>query len=133
MTHHFSKQLTEGSAVTCVKLCKASTYINITDRTNVLFVLVQSVIQDLKVFRRRHMTKIGHVMIERERERQTDRQTDRQMDREWHFWFDQKPCILEQMLLLGFFQSEECLAFVLSFTCIICKYTYFSFVSSIRA
>ncbi|KAK2173204.1 hypothetical protein NP493_892g01057 [Ridgeia piscesae] len=46
--HGMSKQLTEGAAVTCVKLCKASTYINITDRTNVLFVLVQSVVQDLK-------------------------------------------------------------------------------------
>ena len=47
--HGGSKQLTEGAAVTCVKLCKASTYINITDRTNVLFVLVQSCVQDLKV------------------------------------------------------------------------------------
>ena len=47
--HGMSKQLTEGAAATCVKLCKASTYINITDRTNVLFVLVQSVVQDLKV------------------------------------------------------------------------------------
>ena len=46
---HHPKQLTEGAAVTCVKLCKASTYINITDCTNVLFVLVQSCVTDLKV------------------------------------------------------------------------------------
>ncbi len=50
MSHHGSnKHLIEAAAVTCVKLCKASTYINIKDRTNVLFVLVQSVVQDLKV------------------------------------------------------------------------------------
>lgn len=42
------KQLTEAAAVTCVKLCKASTYINILDSNNVAFTLVQSVINDLK-------------------------------------------------------------------------------------
>lgn len=47
--HSGNKNLTEGAAVTCVRLCKASTYINIKDRLNVLFTLVQSVIQDLKV------------------------------------------------------------------------------------
>lgn len=47
--HSGNKSLTEGAAVTCVRLCKASTYINIKDRLNVLFTLVQSVIQDLKV------------------------------------------------------------------------------------
>ncbi|KAK7488237.1 hypothetical protein BaRGS_00020544 [Batillaria attramentaria] len=48
-THHSgNKNLTEGAAVTCVRLCKASTYINIKDRLNVLFTLVQSIIQDLK-------------------------------------------------------------------------------------
>jgi neurofibromin 1 len=47
--HGASRQLVEGAAVTCVKLCKAATYINISDCTNVLFVLVQSVVQDLKV------------------------------------------------------------------------------------
>ncbi|CAD5126032.1 DgyrCDS14209 [Dimorphilus gyrociliatus] len=47
--HGTHKQLTEGAAVTCVKLCKASTYVNIKDRTNVLFHLVQSVLSDLKV------------------------------------------------------------------------------------
>ena len=41
--------LTEGAVVTCVKLCKASTYINISDRTNVCFTLVQWVLNDLKV------------------------------------------------------------------------------------
>ncbi|XP_064619782.1 neurofibromin-like isoform X5 [Lineus longissimus] len=47
--HGSSKQvLIEGAAVTCVKLCKASTYINNKDCNNVLFVLVHSVIQDLK-------------------------------------------------------------------------------------
>jgi neurofibromin 1 len=48
-SHGISKLLTEGAAVTCVKLCKSSTYINITDRTNVIFLLVQCVLQDLKV------------------------------------------------------------------------------------
>ncbi|XP_077293081.1 neurofibromin 1 [Arctopsyche grandis] len=43
-----SKQLTEAAVVTCVKLCKASTYINISDSSNVTFALVQSVINDLK-------------------------------------------------------------------------------------
>ena len=48
--HHGSnKHLTDGAAVTCVRLCKASTYINTSDSTNVLFLLVQSVVQDLKV------------------------------------------------------------------------------------
>ena len=47
--HNSSKQLTEAAAVTCVKLCKASTYINILDSNNVVFTLVQSVINDLKM------------------------------------------------------------------------------------
>ena len=47
--HGHGRALTEGAAVTCVKLCKSSTYVNITDRANVLFVLVQTVNQDLKV------------------------------------------------------------------------------------
>lgn len=47
--HSSSKQLTEAAAVTCVKLCKASTYINILDSNNVVFTLVQSVINDLKL------------------------------------------------------------------------------------
>lgn len=47
--HSSGKQLTEAAAVTCVKLCKASTYINILDSNNVVFVLVQSVINDLKM------------------------------------------------------------------------------------
>ncbi|XP_049859509.1 neurofibromin isoform X2 [Schistocerca gregaria] len=46
--HGTSKQLTEAAAVTCVKLCKASTYINNLDSNNVAFTLVQSVINDLK-------------------------------------------------------------------------------------
>lgn len=46
--HGTSKQLTEAAAVTCVKLCKASTYINILDSNNVVFSLVQSIINDLK-------------------------------------------------------------------------------------
>ena len=47
--HSSSKQLTESAAVTCVKLCKASTYINILDSNNVVFALVQCVINDLKM------------------------------------------------------------------------------------
>lgn len=51
-SHHggSSKALlqTEGAAVTFVRMCKASTYININDRPNVLFTLVQSVTHDLK-------------------------------------------------------------------------------------
>ncbi|XP_028166056.1 neurofibromin-like [Ostrinia furnacalis] len=43
-----SKQMTEAAVVTCVKLCKASTYLNIADSGNVTFVLVKSVINDLK-------------------------------------------------------------------------------------
>lgn len=42
------KQVTEAAAVTCVKLCKASTYINIVNSNNVAFTLVQSVVSDLK-------------------------------------------------------------------------------------
>lgn len=47
--HAASKQLSEAAAVTCVRLCKTSTYINISDSNNVVFTLVQSVINDLKV------------------------------------------------------------------------------------
>uniref|UniRef100_A0AAY5LD07 Neurofibromin n=1 Tax=Esox lucius TaxID=8010 RepID=A0AAY5LD07_ESOLU len=42
-----SKQLTESAAVACVKLCKASTYINWEDNL-VVFQLVQSIVVDLK-------------------------------------------------------------------------------------
>ncbi|KAI1285846.1 Neurofibromin [Halotydeus destructor] len=48
--HSSHKQTTEAAIVTCVKLCKASTYINILDRNNVVFTLVQSVINELKSF-----------------------------------------------------------------------------------
>ena len=44
-----SKQLTEAAAVTSVKLCKASTYINTMDSSNVTFTLVQTIVGDLKV------------------------------------------------------------------------------------
>lgn len=47
-THASSKQVTESAAIACVKLCKASTYINIADSSNVTFQLVQTVINDLK-------------------------------------------------------------------------------------
>lgn len=47
-SHTSSKQLTESAAIACVKLCKASTYINIAESSNVTFQLVQSVINDLK-------------------------------------------------------------------------------------
>ncbi|KAK2587535.1 hypothetical protein KPH14_003672 [Odynerus spinipes] len=42
-----SRQLVEAAAVTCVKLCKASTYINNLDSNNVIFKLVQQVMNDL--------------------------------------------------------------------------------------
>ena len=48
-SHSGSKQVTEAAAVTCVKLCKAATYINILDSNNVIFSLVQTVINDLKL------------------------------------------------------------------------------------
>lgn len=48
VTHGGSgRQLTEAAAVTCVKLCKASTYISNLDSSNVIFTLVQHVIGDL--------------------------------------------------------------------------------------
>uniref|UniRef100_A0A3Q3R8S4 Neurofibromin 1b n=1 Tax=Monopterus albus TaxID=43700 RepID=A0A3Q3R8S4_MONAL len=42
-----SKQLMESAAIACVKLCKASTYINWEDHSTI-FLLVQSIIMDLK-------------------------------------------------------------------------------------
>ena len=47
--HGTSRQLTEAAAVTAVKLCKVSTYIYFLDSGNVVFALVQSVLNDLKV------------------------------------------------------------------------------------
>ena len=38
----------EAGAITCVKLCKAATYINVLDSNNVIFSLVQTVINNLK-------------------------------------------------------------------------------------
>lgn len=47
--HHSSKQSSESAAVIAlVKLCKAATYINNKDSSNVLFVLVPSIMSDLK-------------------------------------------------------------------------------------
>ena len=48
LPHGGGKTVTEAAVVTCVKLCKAATYINILDSNNVIFSLVQSVISDLK-------------------------------------------------------------------------------------
>uniref|UniRef100_A0A3B3H2P4 Neurofibromin 1b n=1 Tax=Oryzias latipes TaxID=8090 RepID=A0A3B3H2P4_ORYLA len=42
-----NKQLMESAAVACVKLCKASTYINWEDHSTI-FLLVQSIVMDLK-------------------------------------------------------------------------------------
>lgn len=42
-----SRQLVEAAAVTCIKLCKASTYINNLDSDNVIFILVRHVMNDL--------------------------------------------------------------------------------------
>ena len=47
--HSSSKYMTEAAAVTCIKLCKIATYINNTESNNVVFALVQNVINDLKV------------------------------------------------------------------------------------
>lgn len=43
-----NKSIIEAGAITCVKLCKAATYINVLDSNNVIFSLVQTVINDLK-------------------------------------------------------------------------------------
>lgn len=45
-----NKQNVESSTIVLAKLCKASTYINIYRSNNVVFTLVQSVINDLKVY-----------------------------------------------------------------------------------
>ncbi|KAG7470552.1 hypothetical protein MATL_G00115000 [Megalops atlanticus] len=45
--HGVGKQLTESAAIACVKLCKASTFINWEDHS-VIFLLVQSIVVDLK-------------------------------------------------------------------------------------
>lgn len=47
-TSSSNKQVAELAAITCVKLCKASTFINFNDSNNVIFQLVQSVQKDLK-------------------------------------------------------------------------------------
>lgn len=49
-SHHTSKQqLTVAACVSSVKLCKAATYINVTDSANVFFTLLHSIIDDVKV------------------------------------------------------------------------------------
>ena len=48
--HGYSRQLQEAAAIAAVNLCKSSTYVNFSDRSNVLFSLVQSIVVDLKVF-----------------------------------------------------------------------------------
>ena len=40
--------MVEAGAITCVKLCKAATYINVLDSNNVIFSVVHTVINDLK-------------------------------------------------------------------------------------
>lgn len=42
-----NRQLVEAAAVTCIKLCKASTYINNLNSNNVIFILVRHVMNDL--------------------------------------------------------------------------------------
>ena len=39
----------EAAAVACVKLCKIATYISTSDSNNVVFVLIHTIISDLKV------------------------------------------------------------------------------------
>lgn len=47
---HAGKQpLTAAACVSCVKLCKAATYINVTDSANVFFGLLHTVIDEVKV------------------------------------------------------------------------------------
>ena len=46
--HGSNKAVVEAGAITCVKLCKAATYINVLDSNNVIFNVVQTVINDLK-------------------------------------------------------------------------------------
>lgn len=46
--HSPSKLVTESAAIACVKLCKAATYVNINDSNNVIFKLVQYIINDIK-------------------------------------------------------------------------------------
>ena len=41
--------LAEAAAVACVKLCKIATYISTSDSNNVVFVLIHTIISDLKV------------------------------------------------------------------------------------
>ena len=43
-----NKLMIEAGTITCVKLCKAATYINVLDSNNVIFNLVQTVINDVK-------------------------------------------------------------------------------------
>lgn len=47
--HGSGKHNVETSAIALVKLCKASTYINMQHSNNILFTLVQTVVNDLKV------------------------------------------------------------------------------------
>ncbi|XP_037071704.1 neurofibromin-like [Pollicipes pollicipes] len=47
-SHSTIKHLTEAAAVACVKLCKIATYISTSDSNNVVFVLIHSIISDLK-------------------------------------------------------------------------------------
>ena len=54
--HGYSRQLQEAAAIAAVNLCKSSTYVNFSDRSNVLFSLVQSIVFDLKVFYSRSAT-----------------------------------------------------------------------------
>lgn len=47
--HGSGKHNVETSAIALVKLCKASTYINMQHSNNIVFTLVQTVVNDLKV------------------------------------------------------------------------------------
>ena len=61
--HGTSKALTEAAAVTAVKLCKVSTYIHFLDSGNVVFALVQSVLNDLKVVNLLYKTTKGRIIF----------------------------------------------------------------------
>ncbi|XP_065324888.1 neurofibromin-like [Gordionus sp. m RMFG-2023] len=48
VSHNMSKSMLDSSLATCIKLCKASTYININQSNNVMFIMVQSVMAEVK-------------------------------------------------------------------------------------
>ena len=48
LVHSTGKLLTETAAITCVKLCKIATYVNTSESNNVVIILANSILNDLK-------------------------------------------------------------------------------------